>query len=59
MDVKVDPILKLVSASKFDSTGVIVDRLTKSVDFIPINNKYRVEKYAGIYIAQSSKDDHR
>jgi hypothetical protein len=30
---------------------VIVDRLTKSADFIPVHTKYRVEKYAEIYIA--------
>jgi hypothetical protein len=51
MDVKADPTLKLVSAHKIDSIWVIVDRLTKSTHFIPINNKYRVEKYAEIYIA--------
>jgi transposase InsO family protein len=30
---------------------VIVDRLSKSTHFIPVNTKYRVEKYAEIYIA--------
>jgi transposase InsO family protein len=28
-----------------------VDRFTKSAHFIPVNTKYRVEKYAEIYIA--------
>jgi hypothetical protein len=31
---------------------VIVDRLTKSTHFIPVHTKYRVEKYAEIYIAR-------
>jgi hypothetical protein len=31
---------------------VIVDRLTKSAHFIPINTTYKVQKYAEIYIAQ-------
>jgi transposase InsO family protein len=30
---------------------VIVDRLTKSAHFIPVNIKYQVENYAEIYIA--------
>jgi transposase InsO family protein len=30
---------------------VIVDRLTKSTHFIPVNTNYRDEKYAEIYIA--------
>jgi hypothetical protein len=51
MDVKVDPTLKLVFARKFDSIWVIVDQLTKSAHFIPVNTKYRIEKYAEIYIA--------
>jgi hypothetical protein len=38
-----------LTARKFDSIWVIIDRLTKSVHFIP--TKYRVEKYAKIYIA--------
>jgi hypothetical protein len=33
---------------KFDLIWVIVDRLSKSAHFIPINNKYRVEKYAHV-----------
>jgi hypothetical protein len=37
---------------KFDTIWVIVDRLTKSTHFIPVNTKYRVEKYAEIYIAR-------
>jgi hypothetical protein len=38
-------------AHKFDSIWVIVDRLSKSTHFIPININYRVPKYAEIYIA--------
>jgi hypothetical protein len=38
-------------ACKFDSIWVIVHRLSKSAHFIYVNTKYRVEKYAEIYIA--------
>jgi hypothetical protein len=49
-----------LTARKFDSIWVIIDRLTKSAHFIPINSKNRVGKYAEIYIARmwSSKDVH-
>jgi hypothetical protein len=40
-----------MTAHKFDSIWVIVDRHSKFVQFIPANTKYRVEKYAEIYIA--------
>jgi transposase InsO family protein len=40
-----------LTACKFDSIWVIVDRLTKSTHFIPINTRYNVQKYAEIYIA--------
>jgi hypothetical protein len=41
-----------LTASMFDSIWVIIDRLTKSSHFMPINTKYQVEKYAEIYITQ-------
>jgi hypothetical protein len=52
MDVEADPTLKLVSGYKFDSIWVIVDGLTKSAHFIPVNSKCRAEKYAEIYITR-------
>jgi hypothetical protein len=39
-------------ARKFDSLWVIVDRLSKSAHFLPINTNYRVQKYVEIYIAR-------
>jgi hypothetical protein len=41
-----------LTAHKFDSIWVIVDRLTKSTHFIPVNTTYKVHKYAEIYIAR-------
>jgi hypothetical protein len=40
-----------LTARKFDSIWVIVDRLTKSAHFIPVNIRYNIQKYAVIYIA--------
>jgi hypothetical protein len=63
-DISMDFIVGLpLTARKFELIWVIVDRLTKSAHFIPINTEYIVEKYAEIYIAcvmsaQSSEDDH-
>jgi hypothetical protein len=37
---------------RFDSIWVIVDRLSKSTHFIPVNSNYKVQKYAEIYIAR-------
>jgi hypothetical protein len=39
-----------LTVHKFDLIWVIMDRLTKSSHFIPINTKYWVEKYMEIYI---------
>jgi hypothetical protein len=51
-DISMDFIMSLpMTTRKFDSIWVIVDRLTKSAHFIPVHTKYRVEKYAEIYIA--------
>jgi hypothetical protein len=51
-DISLDFIVSLpMMARKFDSIWVIVDQLSKSEHFIPVNTKYRVEKYAEIYIA--------
>jgi hypothetical protein len=41
-----------LTAHKFDSIWVIIDRLSKSTHFIPIHTNYNVQKYAGIYIAR-------
>jgi hypothetical protein len=38
-------------ARKFDLICVIVDRLSKSAHFIPINTNFKVQRYEEIYIA--------
>jgi hypothetical protein len=40
-----------LTARKFDSISVIVDRFTKYAHFIPMHTRYTVEKYVEIYIA--------
>jgi hypothetical protein len=51
-DISMDFIVGLpMMAHKFDSIWVIMDRLSKSVHFIPINTNFKVQKYAEIYIA--------
>jgi hypothetical protein len=40
-----------MTAHKFDLIWVIVDRLSKSTHFIPINTNYNVQKDVEIYIA--------
>jgi hypothetical protein len=41
-----------LTARKFNLIWVIMDRLTKSGHFIPVNTRYNVQKYAEIYIAR-------
>jgi hypothetical protein len=41
-----------LSAHKFDSIWVIVDRFTKTAHFIQVHTNYRVEKYVELYIAR-------
>jgi hypothetical protein len=41
-----------LTARKFNLIWVIVDRLTKSAHFIPVNTNYNVQKYAEIYVAR-------
>jgi hypothetical protein len=40
-----------LSARKFDSIWVIVDRFTNSAHFISVHTNYRAEKYVELYIA--------
>jgi hypothetical protein len=52
-DISMDFIVGLpMTARKFDSIWVIVDRLSKSAHFIPVNTNYKVQKYAEIYIVR-------
>jgi hypothetical protein len=51
-DISMDFIMALsLTAYKCNSIWVIVDRLTKSAHFIPVNTNYNVQNYAEIYIA--------
>jgi hypothetical protein len=52
-DISMDFIVCFpMTARKFDSIWVIVDRLSKSAHFIPVHTNYNVHKYAGIYITR-------
>jgi hypothetical protein len=51
-NISMDFIMGLpMTAHKFNSIWVIMDRLYKSAHFIPINTNYKVQKYTEIYIA--------
>jgi hypothetical protein len=41
-----------LTARKFNLIWVIVNRLTKSAHFIPVNTNYNVQKNAEIYVAR-------
>ena len=50
-DISMDFIVGLPKTSKgFDSIWVIVDRLTKSAHFLPVQNTYPTIRYAKIYL---------
>jgi hypothetical protein len=52
-DISMDFIVGLpMTAHKFDSIWVIVDRLSKSAHFIPVHTHYDARKYAEIYITR-------
>jgi hypothetical protein len=52
-DICMDFIVGLPNTSRHhDSIWVIVDRLTKTVHFLPVHTTHRSEKYAEIYIDQ-------
>jgi hypothetical protein len=52
-DIRMDFIVGLpMTACKFDSIWVIIDQLSKSAHFVPVNTNYQVEKYVEIYIAR-------
>jgi hypothetical protein len=51
-DISMDFIMRLpMTARKFDSIWVIVDRLSKFAHFIHVNTNYKIQKYAEIYVA--------
>ncbi|GJR07669.1 putative reverse transcriptase domain-containing protein [Tanacetum coccineum] len=53
--ITMDFITKLPrTSSGYDSIWVIVDRLTKSAHFIPINEKYKMEKLTRLYLKEDS-----
>jgi hypothetical protein len=51
-DISIDFIVGLLlTAHKFDSIWVIMDRFTKYARFIPVNSNYNAQNYAKIYVA--------
>ena len=41
-----------LTKGKYDAIWVIVERLTKSAHFIPIDERYSLEKLANLYIKE-------
>jgi hypothetical protein len=51
-NISMDFIVGLpMTTHKFDLIWLVMDRLSKSTHFIPVNTNYKVQKYAEIYIA--------
>jgi hypothetical protein len=51
-DISMDFIVGLpMMARKCDSISVIMDQLSKSAHFVPVNTNYKVQRYEEIYIA--------
>ena len=52
-DISMDFIMGLPRTTKgYDSIWVIVDRLTKSTHFLPVDTRYSAKKYAKLYFNQ-------
>jgi hypothetical protein len=52
-DISMDFIVDLLmTARKFDSIWVIINRLSKYAHFIPVNTNYKVQKHVEIYKAR-------
>jgi len=50
-DISMNFIIGLPRTQKgFDSIWVVVDRLTKSAHFIPVNTRYSTKRYAELYV---------
>jgi hypothetical protein len=52
VDISMDFTVGLsLTAHKYNLIWVIVDRLTQSAHFIPVNTNYNIQQYAEIYVA--------
>ena len=52
-DISMDFVVGLPRTTKgYNSIWVIVDRLTKSAHFLPVNSKYSARQYAELYLDQ-------